>query len=143
MADRPSTLFDELLALTRTIRSAFELRVQKVNLTFARARLLTTIGHNPGASQTELAAALEIEGPTLKRLLDALESQGLAERRPLAGDARKHAVHLTNTTRIEPLLRFRSEVDAALIDGIDPADLEAVRRVIARMTQNAERLREE
>ncbi|MTH78046.1 MarR family winged helix-turn-helix transcriptional regulator [Paracoccus aestuariivivens] len=141
MADRPVTLFDELLTLTRTIRAGFELRVKKVGLTYARARLLTTIGRNPGASQAELASALEIETPTLKRLLDALETQGLAERRPLPGDGRKHAVFLTDTTRIEPLLRFRDEVDAALVEGIAAEDLDAAGRVLAQMTRNAEKLR--
>ncbi|MDS9466911.1 MarR family transcriptional regulator [Paracoccus sp. MBLB3053] len=137
------TLFDELLTLTRAIRAGFELRVKKLGLTYARARLLTTIGRNPGASQAELASALEIETPTLKRLLDALEAQGLAERRPLAGDARKHAVFLTDTTRIEPLLRFRGEVDAALVEGVSAEDLAAARRVLTQMTRNAERLRRE
>ncbi|MDT1063120.1 MarR family transcriptional regulator [Paracoccus sp. CPCC 101403] len=141
MADRPLTLFDELLTLTRTVRQGFELRVRQLGLTYARARLLTTIGRNPGASQAELAAALEIETPTLKRLLDAVEAQGLAERRPLPEDGRKHAVHLTDTCRIDPLLRFRDEVDAALVDGITAEDLEAARRVLTRMTSNAERLR--
>lgn len=135
------TLFDELLSLTRAIRAGFELRVQRLGLTYARARLLTAIGRNPGASQSELAAELEIETPTLKRLLDAVEALGLAERRPLAEDARKHAVFLTDTARIEPLLRFRDEVDAALVQGISPEDLAAARRVLTRMTQNAERLR--
>ncbi|MTH35729.1 MarR family transcriptional regulator [Paracoccus limosus] len=143
MADRPVTLFDELLSLTRTIRSAFELRVKRLDLTYARARLLTTIGRNPGASQAELAAALEIETPTLKRLLDALEAQGLAQRRLLESDARKHAVFLTDTTRIAPLLRFRGEVDAALVEGVPPEDLETTRRVLARMTANAQRISRE
>ncbi|MBD9527758.1 MULTISPECIES: MarR family winged helix-turn-helix transcriptional regulator [Paracoccus] len=143
MADRPLTLFDELVTLTRSIRAGFDLRVKKLDLTFARARLLTTIGRNPGASQSELATALEIETPTLKRLLDALEGQGLAERRPLEGDARKHAIFLTDTTRIEPLLRFRDEVEAALVEGIAPEDLAAARRVLGRMTVNAEKLRRE
>lgn len=130
-----------LLSLTRAIRAGFDSRVRKLDLTFARARLLTRIGRNPGASQSELAAALQIETPTLKRLLDALEAQGLAERRPLEGDARKHAVFLTDTTRIEPLLRFRGEIEAALIEDVTPEDLAATRRVLARMTRNADRMR--
>lgn len=141
VVDRPVTLLDEILSLTRAVRAAFEFRVKRVDLTYARARLLTTIGRNPGASQAQLADALNIETPTLKRLLDALESQGLAERRPLAGDGRKYAIYLTDTTRIEPLLRFRTEVEAALIDGVDPDDLAAMHRTLLAMTKNAERLR--
>ena len=141
MSRHPATIFDELLLLTRTIRAGFELRVKRLGLTYARARLLTAIGRQPGASQAELAAALEIETPTLKRLLDALEQHGLAERRPLPEDGRKHAVHLTDTSRIGPLLRFRDEVEAALVKDIAPEDLATARHVLARMTANAERLR--
>ncbi|CAM3153563.1 MarR family transcriptional regulator, transcriptional regulator for hemolysin [Paracoccus aminovorans] len=139
----PETMiFDTLIALTRSIRAAFEMRVERYGLTFARARLLTAIGRDEGASQAKLAATLGIETPTLKRLLDALEQQGLAERRALPGDARKHAVHLTDAARIEPLLGFRAEVDAALSEGIPEGDLAATRRTLARMAENAEKLRQ-
>lgn len=60
----------------------------------------------------------------------------------LPGDARKHAVHLTEAARIEPLLGFRAEVDAALAEGIPEDDLAATRRTLARMAQNAEKLRQ-
>lgn len=140
MPDRASTLFDTLLELTRTIRAAFDLRVERYGLTFARARLLTAIGRDEGASQVQLAATLGIETPTLKRLLDALEQQGLAERRVLPGDARKHAIHLTEAARIEPLLGFRAEVDAALAEGISETDLATTRRTLARMAANAANL---
>lgn len=142
MSDRDTMIFDTLTALTRTIRAAFETRVERYGLTFARARLLTAIGRDEGASQAKLAATLGIETPTLKRLLDALEQQGLAERRALPGDARKHAVHLTDSARIEPLLGFRAEVDAALAEGIPEDDLAATRRTLARMAVNAENLRQ-
>jgi len=140
MPDRPFTLVETLIELTRALRAAFESRVERHGLTFARARLLTTIGRHEGASQAELAAMLGIETPTLKRLLDALESQGLAERRPIPEDGRKHAVYLTEAARIEPLLGFRAEVDAVLAEGIAPEDLAVTRRTLAQMAQNAERL---
>lgn len=140
MPERSSTIFDTLLELTRTIRAAFDTRVERYGLTFARARLLTAIGRDEGASQAKLAATLGIETPTLKRLLDALEQQGLAERRPLPGDARKHAVHLTEAAKIAPLLGFRAEVDAALAAGIPAEDLDVTRRTLARMAENAEKL---
>ncbi|MDF3852750.1 MarR family winged helix-turn-helix transcriptional regulator [Paracoccus pantotrophus] len=142
MPDRPFTLVESLIELTRTLRAAFEQRVEQYGLTFARARLLTTIGRHEGASQTQLAAILGIETPTLKRLLDALEDQGLAERRPIPEDGRKHAVYLTEAARIAPLLGFRAEVDATLAQGIAPEDLAVTRRTLARMARNAEGLRQ-
>ena len=142
MPQRPQTLFENLLQLTRLIRTAFDDRVRaQPGMTFARARLLARIGHNEGAGQAELAAILGIETPTLKRQLDALQAQGLAERRPLPEDGRKHAIHLTDAARIEPLLSFRDEVETILSDGIPPEDIAITRRVLARMAENAERLK--
>lgn len=142
MPDRPFTLVESLIELTRVLRAAFESRVEKHGLTYSRARLLTTIGRNEGASQAQLAALLGIETPTLKRLLDALEAQGLTERRPMPEDGRKHAIYLTEAARIEPLLGFRAEVDVALSHGIAPQDLAVTRRTLAQMALNAERLRQ-
>lgn len=137
MPHRPLTLLEMLLDLHGTIREAFDARGGRYGLTLARARLLTTIGRHQGASQVELASLLGIETPTLKRLLDALEDLGLAERRQTPGDARRHAVHLTEAAQIAPLLGFRAEVDQALAEGIAPEDLETTRRTLLRMAQNA------
>ena len=57
MTHRPMTLFEEIISLTRSIRAAFETRVRRLDLTYARARLLTAIGRSPGASQAELRKA--------------------------------------------------------------------------------------
>ena len=142
MPDSSIRIYETILRLTRSVRAAFEQRVQQTRgLTYARARLLLMIGHNEGASQSELASLLGIETPTLKRQLDALEAEGLAERRPLAEDARKYAIHLTNVARIEPLLGFRAEVGAALAEGVSAEDLATTQRVLAQMAANAEKLK--
>lgn len=142
MPDSSIQVYETILRLTRSVRAAFEQRVQQApGLTYARARLLLMIGHNEGASQSDLACLLGIETPTLKRQLDALEEQGLAERRPLAEDARKYAIHLTNAARIEPLLGFRAEVGVALSEGIPDEDLATTQRVLDQMAANAKKLK--
>ena len=70
------------------------------------------------------------------------EAEGLAERRPMAEDARKHAIHLTEAARIEPLLSFRAEVEAALLDGIPAEDIATTRRVLAKMASRVESLKQ-
>jgi len=142
MPDSSIRLYETILRLTRSVRQAFEQRVQQApGLTYARARLLLVIGHNEGASQAELACLLGIETPTLKRQLDALEAQGLAVRRPLAEDARKYAIHLTDAARIAPLLGFRAQVGAALAEGVSAEDLATTQRVLDQMAVNAEKLK--
>lgn len=142
MPDSSIHIYETILRLTRSVRAAFEQRVQQARgLTYARARLLLMIGHNEGASQAELACLLGIETPTLKRQLDALEAQGLAERRPLAEDARKYAIHLTEAARIAPLLGFRAEMGVALAEGVSARDLATTQRVLDQMAANAEKLK--
>src|SRR5690606_24247718 len=60
----------------------------------------------PGMSQRELAARVGVEGPTIARLIDALERQGLVERRQANGDRRANELHLTAAA--QPLL---AEID--------------------------------
>ena len=79
---------EELWKVSRKYAQAFDARVRAKGLTLARARALIFLGKKDCMTQTELADALEIEGPTLVPLLDGLEKQGLIERRPVDGDRR-------------------------------------------------------
>ena len=54
----------------RLLRRSYDARAQAMGLTLSRARALTTLSRMDGATQAELAAALEIEAPTLKRQMD-------------------------------------------------------------------------
>ena len=74
----------------------------------------------------------------------ALEA-ALAPKAEMVLRSRPEIKHLTMSQynlRIEPLLRFRAEAEASLIEGVDPEDLAATRRVLATMTRNADRLRQ-
>jgi DNA-binding MarR family transcriptional regulator len=61
----------------------------------AQFSVLTAIAHNPGRTQSQIAAALGIKRTNFVPLLDSLERRGLAERRPAPDDRRSHALHLT------------------------------------------------
>jgi DNA-binding MarR family transcriptional regulator len=62
----------------------------------AQFSVLTVIAHNPGRTQSQIAAALGIKRTNFVPLLDSLERRGLAERRPAPDDRRSHALHLTS-----------------------------------------------
>lgn len=140
MHSSQSSLFEAFLTLSRVMRGLFDARAQKMGLTYARARLLATIARSEGATQTELASLLQIETPTLKRQLDALEEMKLAERRAAPNDARKHSVYLTGPARLASIVRFREETEAGLFEGIDPEHIEITRNVMARMAENADKM---
>jgi MarR family transcriptional regulator for hemolysin len=92
----PTTITDDVANLTRKMRTVFDNMVRKKGLTLARARILRrlqTVG--TGSTQRALADELEIEGPTLVRLLDNLEQQGCIERAAVEGDRRAKQILLT------------------------------------------------
>ncbi|MDN5568675.1 MAG: MarR family transcriptional regulator, partial [Paracoccus sp. (in: a-proteobacteria)] len=85
-------ILDVILHLMRDLRRSYDRRAQNMGLTLSRAKALTTLARNEGITQTELAADLAIEAPTLKRQIDALVADGFIQRRPLKSDARKNAL---------------------------------------------------
>jgi MarR family transcriptional regulator for hemolysin len=135
-----SLLLEALLRVMREIRSQYDSSARAVGLTLARARVVTTLARMEGATQAELAGALEIEPPTLKRQLEALERDGFIERRPVGTDARKRALFLTPRARAARTTRFIENVRAELMEGVSPEEQAVVRRVLERIADNCEKL---
>jgi DNA-binding MarR family transcriptional regulator len=76
-------------------RSRFAAGLAAEGLHLREFATLNIVASRPGLTQHDLAAAAEIDASTLVATLDALERRGLAERRLLPEDRRKHAIHLT------------------------------------------------
>lgn len=141
MPARSPTL-DLLLQLMRDLRRNCDASAAELGLTLSRTRLLTTLQTIEGATQAELAQALQIEAPTLKRQIDALVASGFVERRGLAGDARKRALYLTEKARGSSVSRFVQAVRAELFDDIPPEDRIVLDRALAQMVENAAKIGE-
>jgi MarR family transcriptional regulator for hemolysin len=134
-----SILIEEITNVTRKMRTVFDNMVKEKGLTLARARILRLLKKaEAGATQRTLALELEIEGPTLVRLLDNLESQGWIERRAVEGDRRAKQIVLTaeghgQEREVDVIAqRFRAEI----MKGIDAGDMETAIKVINRMSRN-------
>ncbi|RYE75340.1 MAG: MarR family transcriptional regulator, partial [Hyphomicrobiales bacterium] len=109
-----------------------------MGLTLSRARLLMQLAKADGPIQSDLAGLLDIEQPTLVRLLDGLERTGMIERRASPGDRRARRVFLTPVARAqaEDILAFLTDLRADVLDGVDKEELEIALRVLSRMSQN-------
>jgi DNA-binding MarR family transcriptional regulator len=81
--------------VARLMRTVYDRRVKSLGLTRSQWWVLNHLFRNPGATQSELAAILEIEKPTLGRLLDRLEAKGWVRREHDAHDRRAWRVRLT------------------------------------------------
>lgn len=98
--------------VARLLRTAYDRRIRKLGLTRAQWWVLTHLFRGDGVSQTELAETLEIEKPTLGRLLDRLEAKRWIRREHDARDRRIWRVHLTE--EVEPALRTMRAIAAEL-----------------------------
>jgi DNA-binding MarR family transcriptional regulator len=108
-----------------------------VGLTPALFALLNVIGAREGAIQQELGAALGIDRSTMVSLIDQLESEGLAKRRPSATDRRAREIAITPKGR-RLLQRARgliSQVEDEVLAGLSAAErrelLALLRRALA------------
>jgi len=98
--------------VARLMRTAYDRRVRKLGLTRSQWWVLNQLFRNPGVNQSELAEILEIQKPTLGRLLDRMEAKGWVRREQDAADRRAWRVHLTEAA--EPAMRELREAAAEL-----------------------------
>ena len=84
-----------------------------------------------------------VENPTLVRLLDSLEEQGLIERRPNMRDRRTKLLYLTNAgERFMSTLNERASVlRHEMLKDIENTDLEVALRVLERVMENSANLK--
>src|SRR5947209_15423421 len=82
-------------------------------------------GHGKCVRQGALADELGIEGPSLVRLIDLLQSEGLVERREDPTDRRAKTLHLTKAgeTKVEETSRILRRVRAGLLRDIGSEEL--------------------
>lgn len=133
-------LVDSLFRVLRELRQHYDQSAAELGLTLARARVISTLARQEGLTQSELAAALGIEAPTLKRQIDALEPQGFIERRGMDGDARKRALFLTEKGRSARISRFMDRISDQILDGISPEEQAVLAVALERIADNAARL---
>ncbi len=81
--------------VARLLRTTYDRRMKVLGLTRSQWWVLTHLYRNDGVTQSELAEILEVEKPTLGRLLDRLEAKGWVRRKEHAADRRAKRVFLT------------------------------------------------
>ena len=123
------------------MRKAFDRRASVLGVTRAQWKVLFRLSREPGLRQIELADMLDIEPITLSRIIDRLAEAELVERQPDPADRRAWRLHVTGRAQplVEKLRRLADELFAEAFAGIDPKDMENVRRVLARVRENVGR----
>jgi DNA-binding MarR family transcriptional regulator len=81
--------------VARLLRTTYDRRVRELDLTRSQWWVLTHLFRKDGITQSELAETLELEKPSLGRLLDRLESKGWIRREACPNDRRAKRIFLT------------------------------------------------
>ncbi len=111
--------------------------LDSVGLTPALFALLNVLGAREGAIQQQLSADMAIDPSVMVKLINELESPGLAERRRRPGDRRAWEVSITPKGRrtLERARRSVTQVEDEVLGGLTDADrrqlLTLLRRALA------------
>ena len=121
--------------VARLMRVAYDRRMKPLGLTRSQWWVLNKLYFNEGINQSELAALLDIEKPTLGRLLDRLEDKGWVTRVPDAKDRRTKRVYLR--TKVEPTMKVMRkqafETNEEALAGLSADERDSVIDVLGRM----------
>ncbi|MBC9179373.1 MarR family winged helix-turn-helix transcriptional regulator [Pseudoroseomonas ludipueritiae] len=130
----------ELSVAGRKMRTLFDGLVRQQGLNLSRARLLLQLARNEAVTQSELAALLELEHPTIVRLLDGLEKQGLIRRSTMDGDRRAKQVSLMQAAegQVAALDETVGAMRGLLLHDVTEEELEVASRVLRKLVRNIE-----
>jgi len=119
-------------ALRRELRKVYDRELAPTGLSLAYAWPIVLIAEQPGMSQRELAERLDIEGPTLVRLLHQLAAMELVTREQNPDDLRANTLHLTPAGRAtaKRLRRTMDGLRSRLLAGVSDDDLADALRVL-------------
>jgi MarR family transcriptional regulator for hemolysin len=132
--------FASLIArAARQWRRAVDRRLQPFGLTEATWLPLIHLARAPEPMrQKDLAASLVLDGSSVVRLLDALETAGLIERRGETADRRAKTITVTRhgLSIIDQVEAASTQVRDATLIGLSDADLATATTVLERVCQN-------
>jgi DNA-binding MarR family transcriptional regulator len=109
----------------------------EVGIRPAQFSVLTVLAHNPGRTQSQVAAALGIKRTNFVALIDSLERRGLAERRPSPSDRRSHALHLTDAGKaiVRRLNRMVDKLEADMIRRVGRGRRVVLLELLSRLSE--------
>jgi DNA-binding MarR family transcriptional regulator len=122
----------------RLLRKLVDRRLQPLGLTRAQWSVLAILSRRDGLSQSQLAEVLEIEKTTTGRLIDHGEKKGWIERRPIPGDRRLWAVHLTESARplIAEVETIVMNARTEMLNGFSPDQQQDFTRALQAVKSN-------
>lgn len=115
-----------LVLSARRWRSLLDEHLRTIGQSAARMEALAAIMNSPSLSaQVDIAKRLRIEGPTMTRMLDTLEKDGLVQRLPDPTDRRTKQLRLTDEGEevLERIFEIAETLRDRLLDGFSAEEI--------------------
>lgn len=126
-----------LVLVARRWRSLLDERLRAIGQSAARMEAMSAIVNSPSLSaQVDIAKRLRIEGPTMTRMLDTLENDGLVERLPDPTDRRTKQLRLTpaGEAALKDIFAITDELRDRLLDGISADEIDELNGFLTMLT---------
>jgi len=126
-----------LVLVARRWRSLLDERLRLIGQSSARMEALGAIMNSPALSaQVNIAKRLKIEGPTMTRMLDTLEADGLVERLPDPSDRRTKQLRLTAEGErvLQEIFTIADELRDRLLDGLPAEKIDELNAFLGLLT---------
>lgn len=127
-----------LVLVARRWRSLLDERLRLIGQSSARMEALAAIINSPSLSpQVDIAKRLRIEGPTMTRMLDTLEADGLVERLPDPADRRTKQLRVTAEGErvLEEIFDIADELRARLLNGVPCDRMDELNELLVMLTE--------
>jgi DNA-binding MarR family transcriptional regulator len=101
--------------------------------------VLNLLGAREGAIQQEIGAAMGIDPSTMVSLIDRLEREGLAKRRPHPSDRRAREVSITpkGRRRLERCRKIALDVEGEVLRGLTATERRQLMKLLRRALSEA------
>lgn len=127
-----------LVQVSKAHRQTVASALERLGLHVGQEMLLKYLAREDGVSQSELAARMEVEPPTVTKMLSRMEGTGLLERRRDPSDARVYRVYLTEQGRaaLTAIDQIWQEIETAMVAGLSLEERLLLRRLLLAMRSN-------
>ena len=134
----------DIVVAGRRWRKLANERIRPTGHTMARWETLFLVAFSDHAlTQGELARLLNVEGPTLVRMLDVLSKEGLIERKQSEIDRRVTTNAITPKGRqaIDDIMGVTNALRTEVLNGLDPVELATCLKVLDQIIERVDALR--
>lgn len=124
------------ILFARRYRALLDEQLRPLGYGTARMEALSTIDRaDEPSAQIAIAKRIGIEGPTLTRMLDTLEAEGLVVRRADPSDRRTKLIELTDAGRkaLHEIMAVAHDFRKTVLKDLSDAELDAVNKVTDKL----------